>query len=225
MGQAIGSVLSLAIGVALSPIPIIAVVLMLASPRGRLNGPAFVIGWIVGLALIGAIVLLVAGGVSASSAGKPKTWVSILKLVLGVVVLLLAVRQWRGRPRGDVEPQLPKWMQTIDAFKPAKSVGLAMLLAAVNPKNLMLTVAAGAAIAQTGISAGKQAVVLAIFVIIATLGPGVPLGIYYALGDRSQRVLAELRAWMIHNNATIMSVLCLLIGAKIIGDGIGGLTS
>jgi threonine/homoserine/homoserine lactone efflux protein len=106
MGQAIGSVLSLALGVALSPVPIVAVVLMLATPRGRINGPAFVLGWILGLAAVGAIVLLVAGGVSASSSGQPKTWVSVLKVLVGLLLLLFAIRQWRGRPRGDEEPTI-----------------------------------------------------------------------------------------------------------------------
>ncbi|MFZ0378668.1 MAG: GAP family protein [Solirubrobacteraceae bacterium] len=62
MGQAIGQVLPYAVGVALSPVPIIAVVLMLATPQGRINGPAFLAGWIVGIAVLGRIVLLVASG-------------------------------------------------------------------------------------------------------------------------------------------------------------------
>ena len=61
MGEAIGAVLPLAVGVSLSPAPIIAVVLMLATPRGRANGGAFVLGRIVGLAAVGTIVLLVLG--------------------------------------------------------------------------------------------------------------------------------------------------------------------
>jgi threonine/homoserine/homoserine lactone efflux protein len=120
VGQAIGNVLPLALGVALSPIPIVAVVLMLATPRGRLNGPAFVLGWIVGLAIVGTIVLLLAGGISASSGGQPKTWVSVLKLVLGLLLVLVAVRQWHGRPHGDEEAQLPGWMKAIDTFTPVK---------------------------------------------------------------------------------------------------------
>jgi hypothetical protein len=44
MGEAIGQVLSFAVGVAISPVPIIAVVLMLATRRGRVNGPAFLTG-------------------------------------------------------------------------------------------------------------------------------------------------------------------------------------
>ncbi|HMI71204.1 MAG TPA: GAP family protein, partial [Solirubrobacteraceae bacterium] len=62
MAQAIGQVLSLGVGVALSPVPIIAVVLMLGTPRARTNGPAFLVGWILGLGLIGTIALLAASG-------------------------------------------------------------------------------------------------------------------------------------------------------------------
>jgi len=51
MGEAIGQSLSLAVGVALSPVPIIAVILMLVTRRARTNGPLFVIGWLIGLGL------------------------------------------------------------------------------------------------------------------------------------------------------------------------------
>ena len=90
MGQAIGQVLAFAVGVALSPVPIIAVVLMLATPKGRVNGPAFLGGWVLGLAVLGTAVLLIASGAAASKHGAPATWVSIVKLVLGVGLLLLA---------------------------------------------------------------------------------------------------------------------------------------
>jgi threonine/homoserine/homoserine lactone efflux protein len=74
MGQAIGQVLSFGVGVALSPLPIIAVVLMLATPKGRVNGLAFLAGWVLGIAVLGTIVLLVASGASASKRGAPATW-------------------------------------------------------------------------------------------------------------------------------------------------------
>lgn len=60
---------------------------------------------------------------------------------------------------------------------------------------------------------------------IATLGVGIPVGIYFALGERSARLLAGLKDWMSERNAVIMTVLCFIIGAKLIGDAISGLTS
>ena len=224
MGGAIGQVLPLAVGVALSPVPIIGVTLMLATPGGRSNGLAFIGGWIAGLAVAGGVFLLLSGGAGASDGSEPADWVSVVKLVLGALLLLVAARQWRSRPVAGAEAPMPKWMQSIDRFRAPKAAGLAVLLAAVNPKNLLLVIAAAAAIAQTGIDAGQQALALVVFVLISTLGPGAPLAIYLLLGDRSREVLDELRSWMTQNNAAIMAVICLVIGAKLIGDGIGGLS-
>ena len=224
MGEAIGQVLTFGVGVALSPIPIIAVVLMLATPRGRVNGPAFLAGWILGLAVVGTVVLLAASGAEASENGGPSEGLSIVKLALGVLLLVVALRQWRERPQDDTDPELPKWMRTIDSFTPVRAGGIAIALSAVNPKNLLLTVGAGAAIAQTGASTGYQAVALAVFVLLGTLGPGVPVGIYFLMRSRATAILEDMRGWMARENATIMAVLCLIIGAKLIGDAISGLS-
>jgi threonine/homoserine/homoserine lactone efflux protein len=223
VADAIGQVLSLGVGVSLSPVPIIAVVLMLGTPRARSNGPAFVLGWVLGLAIVGAIVLAVAGGAGADDGGEPATWVGWLKLVLGALLLLVAVKQWRGRPRAGEDAALPKWMRTIDQFTPGRSFGIAAALAGINPKNLLLTAAAAAAIAQAGLDTGDEAVTLGVFILIGTLGPAAPVVIYFALGDRATKPLEELKTWMGANNAAIMAVLCLVIGAKLIGDGISGL--
>ena len=225
MGEAIGAVLPLAIGVAISPLPIIAVVLMLATPRGRANGPSFILGWVVGLAAAGTIVLLVSGGAGAAGSGEPATWVDIVKLLLGVALVVLAARQWRGRPRGEEAPALPAWMRTIDTVTPVKSAGLGVALSAANPKNLLITVGGAAAIAQTGVSAGGEAVALAVFVVLGTVGPALPLGIYLALGARSRTLLEGMRTWMAAHNTAIMAVLLVVIGAKLVGDGIAGLVT
>jgi threonine/homoserine/homoserine lactone efflux protein len=223
MADAIGQVLSLGVGVALSPIPIIAVVLMLGTPRGRVNGPAFVLGWVLGLAVVGAIVLVAAGGAGANEDAEPATWVDVLKIVLGVLLALVAVRQWRGRPREGEAAELPKWMRTIDTFKPCRAVAIAAALSGVNPKNLLLTLGAATAIAQTGADSGQQAVALAVFIVVGTIGPGAPVVIYFTLGARAKRMLDELKLWMAAHNTAIMAILCLVIGAKLIGDGISGL--
>jgi hypothetical protein len=73
MGPAIGEILPLAVGVAISPIPIIAVVLMLSTPKDRGNGLAFLLGWLVGPGLVGVIVLLVADPAGASEDSGPAT--------------------------------------------------------------------------------------------------------------------------------------------------------
>jgi threonine/homoserine/homoserine lactone efflux protein len=225
MGEAIGQMLPAAVGVAISPMPIVAVVLMLVTPRGRTNGVAFLLGWLVGIGLVGTIVLLVAIGANASEGGETATWVSWLELVLGVLLLAGAIKQWRSRPRGDEEAPTPRWMQALDRFTPAKAAGVGILLSAVNPKNLLLTVAGVTAIAATGIPSGEEAIVLLIFVVIASLGVGTPVVLSLTLGERSRVMLDQTKTWMSHNNAAIMAVLFLVFAAKLIGDAIAGLSA
>jgi hypothetical protein len=96
-------------------------------------------------------------------------------------------------------------------------------LSAVNLKNLLLAVAGAAAIAQTGTPGRQQAIAYAIFALIGTLGVGIAVGVYFAMGSRSHKLLAGLKDWMTAHNAVIMTVLCLIIAAKLIDDGISGL--
>jgi threonine/homoserine/homoserine lactone efflux protein len=224
MGQAIGQVLPFALGVAISPVPIIAVVLMLVTPRARSNGPAFVVGWLLGLSIVGTIVLLVAPD-GTSDSGGPATWVSTLKLVLGVLLLLLALKQWHGRPHEGEQAPTPKWMGAIDGFTAPKALGAGAVLSGANPKNLLLTLGAAAAIVQTGISGGEQAAAYAVFAVLATIGVAVPVVIYFALGDRAGALLEGLKTWLAKNNAVIMAVLLLVIGVKLIGDAISGFSA
>jgi Sap, sulfolipid-1-addressing protein len=215
----------LAVGVALSPVPIIAVVLMLTTPRAKTNGPSFIIGWLIGLSLVGALVLVLAGPADAEDSGQPATWVAWLEMVLGVLLLIVAGRQFRGRPHEGEEPPLPKWMGALDRFKPGAALGAGAALAGANPKNLLLVVGGATAIAKTGISGTEQAIALAIFALVGTIGVGAPVVIFFAMGPRAAETLGRLKDWMGHNNVVIMAVLCLVIGIKLIGDGLSGVTT
>lgn len=222
MITAIGESLPIAVGVMISPMPIVALVLMLVSHRARANGTAFVIGWFIGVFVVCALVALLAGSAADRSADAP-TWLSWLKIVLGVLLLLLAVKDWRGRPTGDAVATPPKWMASIDSFSPAKAAGLGVLLGAINPKNLLLVVSGGSAIAAATSDSSERIWAAAIFAVVASLGVLVPFVIYLTLGDRATSILTSVKEWMSANNAIIMTVLFLVLGVKVIGDGISGL--
>lgn len=227
MGQAIGEILPLAVAVAISPVPIIAIVLMLSSQKARGNGLSFLAGWIIGLFGLGIIVLLVAdaSGASGDNGSAPATWVGWLLLVLGLLAVVFGILQWRGRPQPGIEPPMPKWMSAIDQFTAVRSLLVGFVFAALNPKNTTLTLAAAASIAASGLSTGDSIVVLAVFVVIATLGLAIPLGIYFAMGSSAAQILGDLQHWMATHNAAIMSVLFVVIGAKLVGSGISTIAS
>jgi threonine/homoserine/homoserine lactone efflux protein len=198
MGAAIGDILGLAAGVAVSPLPmpIVAMILLLATPRGRADGLLFGVGWLVGLAVLGAVVL----------------------------ALQLALRQWRARPAEGAEPEMPRWMASLDRLRPGGALGLGALLSAVNPKNGGLTIAAAATIAGAGLPGGDQAVVLAVFVLIGSLGVLAPLVVYLVAGENAARTLDTWRTWAATHNAAVMAVLFLIFGFTLVGDGIAVLS-
>jgi threonine/homoserine/homoserine lactone efflux protein len=117
---------------------------------------------------------------------------------------------------------VPKWMGALDGFTAVKALAAGAVLSSVNPKNLLLAIAAAAQISQTAISGGEQVAAWALFVLVATAGVAVPVVIYFALGERAGPVLGSLKNWMARNNRAVMAVLLLVIGAKLIGDGISG---
>jgi hypothetical protein len=224
MGAAIGEMLPLAIGIAISPLPIIAIILMLITPKARSNGLAFLGGWMLGLAVVGTIVLIVANTAGIATSSGPSQTVSIIKLVLGLLLLVVAWRQFTKRTKPGEDAPLPKWMRALDSFTPGRSVAVGALLSGVNPKNLILTATAAAGIAQSGIGGLQQAVVLILLILIGSIGIIAPVAVYFAMGDKATRVLDGWKTWLAANNATVMMVLFLVFGVTLIGKGISGLS-
>jgi threonine/homoserine/homoserine lactone efflux protein len=222
LSEAVGDLLPTAVGVALSPVPIIAVILMLGTPRARSNGPAFAAGWVAGLVIVSTIVLVVAGGADDADSASA-TGVNWVQVAIGALFLVMAARQWRSRPHAGEEPEMPKWMATVDSFTPVRSFGFGALLSGVNPKNLALTAAAAASIAQAGLSGGDSAV--AVFVIIGSLTVAGPVIFYLAATDKATGTLASAKEFLSDHNAVIMMVVLLVLGAKILGQGLGALGS
>ena len=223
MGSVISDLLPLAIGVAISPVPIIAVILMLFGKRARSNGLAFMFGWIIALALVGSVVLLLADAGKISAGGAPSTLSYVLQLLLGLLFLFLAFRNWKKRPAPGEAPAMPPWMATIDSFAAGKSFAMAALLAGLNPKNLGLAVAAALVIAEAGLTGADPWIALAIFVLLASITVAVPVLYYLIAGASAEKTLTGWKTWLIANNSTVMIVLFLLLGAKLIGAGLGGL--
>jgi threonine/homoserine/homoserine lactone efflux protein len=211
MAAAVGEVLPLAVGVAISPIPIIATILMLLSPKARLTSVGFLLGWIAGISIAVTAFTLLGTLLPTEQSDTARVISGVVRILLGVVLLLLGVKQWRSRP---------KWMSAVDSMTAPKAAGLALLLAAVNPKNLLLAASAGISL-SAGEDRSSTAVAIVIFVIIAAATVAVPVLAYLLAASKMAGALESLRNWLVLNNSTIMSVLLTVIAATMIGQGIG----
>jgi threonine/homoserine/homoserine lactone efflux protein len=224
MGTVIGDLLPLGIAVAISPVPIIAVVLILLSKEAGKTSVGFLIGWIAGIVLVTTIVLVIVGQTKGSPAAL-STLSSVVETVLGVFLIALGVDQRRGRPKEGDEVTLPKWMTSVDSLTFGRALGLGFLLSGVNPKNLLILIGAAAAIGAGHLSAAGDIFAIVIFTVLAGCTVAAPIGIYLLAGERMGQPLTKLRGWLTGNTPTVMTVLIVIVGVVLIGKGIRDLTS
>jgi threonine/homoserine/homoserine lactone efflux protein len=225
VGQGIAEVLTYAVAVAISLLSIIAVILMLFSARAKVNGPAFLMGWVLALAVVSGVVYVLAVQGNAATSTTTADSIAWGKVVFGGLLLLLAARDWSNRPAPDAEPDMPKWMASVDTLSPAKAFGLAVLMAGLNPKNLMLTIAAAVGLAQLGLATGDAIVALIVFVVVGSITIAGPVVYYFVGGARAKAKLDSLKNWLAIHNAAVMAVVFVVFGVDLIAKGIPPLTS
>ncbi len=222
LSEAIRGLLAPALAVALSPIPIIAIVLVLASQKARSNGPAFALGWTGGLAAVSTVVVLVLGDAERSEGGS-STAANWFMVGLGAVLVVLAAKQWRTRPPKGEAAEMPSWMATVDTMAPRRSLALGVALSAANPKNLVLTLAASAAIAGADLDPVGAAAAIGVFVGIGSASVVGAVLYFLVDAERAGRGLDRVKRFMARHSALIMTVILLVLGAKLVLDGVSGL--
>ena len=208
--------------ISLSPVPIIAVTLVLSTPRARANGLAFTGGWLAGLLAITTLFTWLADGVEAQGDGG-STALYLVKLAAGAGLLLLAARKWAKRPGKDDEPASPGWMASISQIAPLRALGLGLALAAANPKNIAMTLVAANSIALSGLAGADEWMGVLVFTLLGSLTVLGPLGFYLIAADTASNSLARLKDFMGRNSALIMAALFVFFGAKLVIGGLTGL--
>lgn len=216
MNPVVGEILPMAVGVAISPMPIIAVILMLLGGSARTKGLGFAVGWLGGL--IGATAVFIALGDAVDQNDEPGTAAGWIKIVLGIGLLLAGIKQFRADSKGT-----PAWLTAIEEMTWLKATALGVVLAAVNPKNLMLCAAAGVAIGSAGLATGPLVGAAGVFVVLASASVLAPVLAYLVAADALRRPLNAIKEWLDANNQAVMAVLFVVLGVVLIGKGLGGL--
>jgi threonine/homoserine/homoserine lactone efflux protein len=220
VGSVIGEILPLAVGIAISPIPIIAAILMLLSPRAKAASVGFLLGWLAGIIVAIVLFTLLSSLLRQQDSTGASPVAGVIKIILGALLLFLAAKQWRGWLAKDEHAVMPKWMSAIESMTAAKGLGLGFLLSAVNPKNLLMAISAGLTIGGANLSFADTTVVIVVFVLLAGCTVLIPVVGYLIASARMAGPLDSLRGWLVDNNAAIMAVLLLVIGVSMVGKGI-----
>jgi threonine/homoserine/homoserine lactone efflux protein len=152
------------------------------------------------------------------------TWpVAVLRVVVGGVLIIVAVRKFLRRPRADDEPSLPAWMRSIESRNGAQSLRLGLVLTVANPKEIAFAAGAGLTIGGAFLPAGQLIGLGAVFVVLACLSVAIPVFAVAVAGERVMPALHASRTWLVENNAIVMSIVLLIIGAMLLGSGVSAL--
>lgn len=213
----IGQFLPNTFGIAMSPMPLILLLVLLFTANPRAKAIAMVLGWSLGVAILAGLVLAL--GLQPSDSG-PRAGMGWVNLVMGLLFVFLAVTTWRGRPRPDQPPKEPAWMAKADAMKPVVVVGITAAFVAINAKNTALIISGALWIAGADLPLVQQLITLAVF---AVLSSAIALAItvaFLAAGNRVEPVLTKLKEWLERNNAYVMTFLFAYLGISALGKAI-----
>jgi hypothetical protein len=209
--------LVLAVGVAASPLPILAVILILSGVRARSKALAFAAAWAGGLAVATGF-LVVAVEASGATDDDP-AWIAAFELGVAAALVALALHvAVRGTRRTAAEP--PRWLAALDRATPRRTAALGALLSCGNPKNVALVLGAAVAFAEAGLSGGELAAGSAAFVAVGSAGVAVPLGARAALPDRAPALLAAVRGFVERHDRAVTVVLGLGIALLFAASGV-----
>lgn len=222
MTEAVINILPSALGVAISPLPIVALILTLMSKKAKLNGLAFLAGWILAIMLIGWIGISLLGESAATNNG-PSVLSLWLQLIVGVLLLAMAVKNWLSRPRAGRPAVVPKWMAAVDKMRWYVALLLGVFFIALNPKNLALTLAGVSEITDANLPITDSYIILISYAVIASLSLVLPLIYLFVAGESAKKLLLKLKNWLVKYNAVIMAVILLVVGLKITIQAITGI--
>jgi threonine/homoserine/homoserine lactone efflux protein len=214
----------------LEPIPLSAMILLLAADRGVLKGVGFVLGWMLTLVVIVAVTVLVTQGRPPAPASAPSTAVLAVKLACGAILVLIGYRrrdslrrsdQAAGTPQAQpTAPKQPKWMASIDRVNPLTAAGVAFV---VQP---WVLVAAGlSTIADAKLSNPLEYFWVFAFCLWCTTSY-LTMEIYALV--RPDTVRDRLRAlleWINQHRDQAIAILSLVLGLYIMAKSISGLVS
>jgi hypothetical protein len=220
VSEAVAAVLVYAVGVALSPIPVIAVILVLFSTRAGINGPVFLASWAGGLAALVTVVHRMADQLDAGAGGSGDDGIAWLRVMVGTVLLIAAAKKWRQRPDPGAEPSLPGWMARIEGFGPARTLGVGLLLS-LNPKNLALAFGAGSSLAQLEVPARQAAAAIVVFALVGSAAVIAAVGYATFGGSGVRQQLEEAKTWLTLHNGALLAVLYLVFGTLLVSRGLG----
>ncbi len=207
--------------VTLEPIPLTAMILLLAADGGLLKGLGYVLGWMLTLVVIVAVTVVVTGGKPLLPQSAPSTAALTIKLVIGAVLVIIGYRRWgRTTSTAHDETKQPRWMSRVDGINPLAAAGLAFLL-----QPWVLVTAGVATITEAKLSSAVEYFAVFAFCLVCSASY-IVMETYAALRPaRVKALLASLLEWINGHRDQAIVFLSLGLGLYLMAVSTYGLVS
>ena len=170
--------------------------------------------------VIGVVAAFVLGNDAASHTSSPKTWVAIVDVVAGVLVLAYVFRRLRRPPDSRRVAGMIDRMSKLASSPAVAVVGAGATLA--NPGGFIPL--ALKEISQLDTSSAGYIAYWVGFALVSLLPLGLALLMLVFARDRAMRILVAARGWLGRNIRTVAAVILVALAATLLRNGIAGLT-
>jgi hypothetical protein len=198
-----------------SPGSVVTIIVLLSMSSGLRRAIAFICGWLLAIAVLALLMIFVLHGQDFSSKNTtPSRTASIVEVVLGALLLVGSARLYR-RPKSDKGPaSTPQWLNRLERthWTLCVAAGAVML-------SYALSLAAVAEILKANVGTAEAAVAATVFAVASIVTIGAPVVVVVAAPDRSNRVLASWRTWLLANSRSIALIALMVIGAFLVARG------
>jgi len=203
------------LAIALDPLPLTAFLIVLPSKHGVRKGAAFTFGWLVSLAIVVAGTVLATGNNPPEPNTAPSLAALAVRIALGTVLVVIAIRHIRARRRPKPPKKPPKWQEHVDSMSPWFAMGLAPAL-----QPWVLIGAGAATVVEAKLSSWQSFLALFLYCVLAS-SSYLAMEIYAVLRRRhSQALLGRLRTWIGAHTDQVIIAGSLIVGFWLIGYSI-----
>jgi Sap, sulfolipid-1-addressing protein len=194
---------------------------LVVSERPLRTGAWFYLGGVSATMVVGVLAAFLVGNKAASNTSEPKTWVSIVTLCFGVLLLAYVVRLLRKPPDPKAAERNAERIGKVASARPLAVVAAGAVLA--NPGVFMLV--AAKSISQLDPSTTQYLLDWLLFTLVAFLPLGIALLLLLVAPGSTKPRLAVARAWVERYERAIIAIILMGLAGALMRDGIAGLTA
>ena len=223
MSELLTTLLPLAVVSAVTPVQVTILVLLLQSEEGLPRATAWVAGMTIvrlGQGIVFGLVLGVGVPDGPSDAG-PGLVASALLLIVGIVILVSAMRKLLRQPDEDAPP--PRWMAAVESARPFQAFLMGLGYVGLSPKLWAFTLAAISAIEGASLAPATTILVFLLFVALAQFTHLVALTATTLVPGRAIPLMARVSSFLQRWDRAIMVTLGLAFGGFLVVKALVGL--